>query len=51
MCIVDDIVVFGTGTNLEEATRDHDEKMRNFLSRCKEKVVKLNKKKSGTEKI
>ena len=44
-CIADDILVAGYGENEAEATADHNKNMRMLLNRCREKGIKLNKKK------
>ena len=38
------MVVYGVGDSIEEATSDHDKNLANFLMKCREKGVKLNKK-------
>ena len=43
--IHDDIVIFGSGDSIEEATSSHDLAFRALLDRCKERGLKLNKKK------
>ena len=43
--IADDILITGQGDTKEEACRDHDQNMKNFLTRCREKNIKLNKNK------
>ena len=40
--IADDIIVFGCGETVEEATADHGEKLRSLVQRCRERGVKLN---------
>ena len=45
LVIADDILIFGAGDTEEEAVRSHDAAMRALLQRCKEKNLKLNKKK------
>ena len=50
LCIADDIVIYGVGKNNEEATQDHDKKMREFLIRCRNKGIRLNKKKTELRK-
>lgn len=40
--IADDILITGQGETQEEAERDHDEKLKQFLDRCREKNIKLN---------
>ena len=41
----DDIVIFGSGDSIEEATSSHDLAFRALLDRCRERGLKLNKKK------
>ncbi|PFX14589.1 Retrovirus-related Pol polyprotein from transposon 17.6 [Stylophora pistillata] len=43
--IHDDIVIFGSGDNTEEATASHDVAFKALLDRCRERGLKLNKKK------
>ena len=43
--IHDDIVIFGSGDSIEEATSSLDLVFRALLDRCRERVLKLNKKK------
>ena len=50
ICIADDIVIYGVGKDKEEATKDHDKKMRMFLERCRNKGIRLNKKKTELRK-
>ncbi|KAK3728418.1 hypothetical protein QZH41_012269, partial [Actinostola sp. cb2023] len=40
----DDKVIYGVEETEEEATADHNKKLQQFLLRCKEKGMKLNKK-------
>lgn len=40
--IADDVLITGQGETQEEAERDHDEKLRLFLDRCRQKNIKLN---------
>ncbi|KAJ8356687.1 hypothetical protein SKAU_G00194810 [Synaphobranchus kaupii] len=40
--IADDVLVTGEGATQEEASKDHDEKLKCFLNRCKEQNIKLN---------
>ena len=42
-CIADDILVYGVGDTLEEATLDHDQNFASLLERCHHKSIKLNK--------
>lgn len=42
-CIVDDVLVGGKGSTLEEATADHDKNVLAFLERCRETNIVLNK--------
>ena len=43
--IADDILIYGTGDTHEEAVSSHDDAMRALLKRCRERNIKLNKKK------
>ena len=43
--IADDILIWGDGETIEEATANHDERQLTLLERCKQKNIKLNKKK------
>ena len=43
--IADDILIVGEGATDGEAEEDHDRKLRQFLDRCREKSIKLNKEK------
>ncbi|XP_054278887.1 uncharacterized protein K02A2.6-like [Macrosteles quadrilineatus] len=43
--IADDILIYGCGDTGEEASRDHDRKLRMLLLRAREKNLKLNRKK------
>ena len=43
LTIHDDIVIYGVGDTIEEATIDHNSKLMNFLTTCREKGVKLNR--------
>ena len=45
LTVHDDMVVYGVGETDEEATADHNNKLQQFLQRCREQGVKLNKKK------
>ena len=42
--VADDILVFGKGKTQAEAERDHDRKVRALMERCRERDLKLNKK-------
>lgn len=44
MTVHDDMVIYGVGDTEEEATADHNAKLKQFLQRCRERGVKLNKK-------
>ena len=44
-CIADDILIYGVGDTLDEATQDDDEHPIALLERCKEKSIRLNKEK------
>ena len=41
-CIADDVLLYGVGESLEEATVDHDRNLTQLLERCKAKSIKLN---------
>ena len=43
--IADDILIYGTGDPHEESVSSHDDAMRALLKRCRERNIKLNKKK------
>ena len=43
--IHDDVIVFGSGESIEEATASHDHAFKALLTRCRERFLKLNKKK------
>lgn len=43
--IADDVLITGEGATQEEAEKDHDEKVRGFLQRCRERDIKLNSEK------
>ena len=45
LTVHDDMVIYGVGDTEEEATADHNRKLQQFLQRCRERGVKLNKKK------
>lgn len=45
LCIADDILVFGEGTNHQEAETDHDRRLVALMERCSEKNIKLNQSK------
>ena len=49
LTVHDDMVIYGMGDTEEEATADHNVKLKQFLQRCRERGVKLNKKKLGKE--
>ena len=40
--IADDVLITGQGETQEAAERDHNEKLRLFLARCRQKGIKLN---------
>ena len=42
-CIADDILIYGSGDTVAEATRDHDRNLIALLRRCREKGIRLNK--------
>ena len=41
--IADDVTIVGKGATYEEALKDHDRNLTNFLERCHERNIKLNK--------
>ena len=45
LTIHDDMVIYRVGDTIEEATVDHNSKLMNFLTTCREKGVKLNRRK------
>ena len=45
-CVADDIILFGVGDTKEEAEKNHDDRLQALLQRCREKGIKLNRKKS-----
>ena len=42
-CIADDILIFGSGDNMNEARLDHDKNLLNLLERCRTTGLMLNK--------
>lgn len=40
--IADDVLITREGKTQEEANKDHDEKLRSFFTRCRERNMKLN---------
>ena len=48
--MADDIIAFGSGDNLDEASTDHDANLRALLQRCNTKGVKQNKDKVEIKK-
>ena len=45
LTVHDDKVIYGVGDTVEEASADHKRKLQQFLQQCRERGVKLNKKK------
>ena len=45
LCIADDILVFGEGSNYQEAEQDHDRRFVALMERCSQKNIKLNQNK------
>ena len=43
LCITDDILIYGCGDTIEEAEKDHDNKLKTFLNRCRDTGIVLNK--------
>ena len=42
-CIADDVLIYGCGDTVSEATRDHDRNLIALLDRCREMNIKLNR--------
>ena len=42
-CIADDILIYGVGNTLDEATQDHDKNLSMLIERCCQKSIKLNR--------
>ena len=42
-CIANDILMYGVGETLDEATKDHDKNLRSLLKHCEDKSIRLNK--------
>ena len=47
--IHDDMIVFGSGESTEEATASHDHAFKALLNKCRERGLKLNKKKTALQ--
>lgn len=45
VCVTDDIIVFGSGDKLDQASADHDLNLKLLLQRCRERKIKPNKEK------
>ena len=45
LTVHDDMVTYGTGDTEEEAEADHNRKLQQFLQRCRQREIKLNKNK------
>ena len=45
MCVADDIIVYGTGDDIQHATEDHDKKLGELLLRCRKKGIRVNRNK------
>ena len=50
VCVADDILVYGVGDNDQQATQDHDEKLRKLMTRCSEQGIRLNNEKTEMRK-
>ena len=50
VCVADDILVYGVGDNEQQATLDHDEKLRKLMTRCSERGIRLNNEKTEMRK-
>ena len=44
-CVADDVLIYGQGDNVEEATTSHDQNLEQFLLRCRDKHIALNEEK------
>ena len=44
-CVADDIIVYGVGDTRADAEKNHDQRLRALLHRCREKHIRLNSKK------
>ena len=42
--VADDILIYGCGDTLKEATLDHDRKLIALLNRCRQRGIRLNSK-------
>ncbi len=40
--IADDILITGVGSNMDDATADHDLKLHRLLQRCRSKEIRIN---------
>eukprot|EP00112_Aurelia_sp_Birch-Aquarium-sp1_P025746 Seg874.2 transcript_id=Seg874.2/GoldUCD/mRNA.D3Y31 product="Retrovirus-related Pol polyprotein from transposon 17.6" protein_id=Seg874.2/GoldUCD/D3Y31 len=49
-CIADDIIVIGSGDDVEEATKVHDQRLLTLLKKCKDVGIQLNKAKMQLRK-
>ena len=43
LCIADNILIYGCGDTVDEAEKDHDNKLKTFLKRCRDTGIVLNK--------
>ncbi|CAG2232155.1 unnamed protein product [Mytilus edulis] len=43
--VADDIIIYGEGQTIENATLDHDRKLKALLDRCRERNIKINREK------
>ena len=50
VCVADDILVYGVGDKEQQATLDHDEKLRKLMTRCSERGIRLNNEKTEMRK-
>ncbi|VDI57759.1 Hypothetical predicted protein [Mytilus galloprovincialis] len=41
--VADDIIIYGEGQTIENATLDHDRKLKALLDRCRERNIKINR--------
>ena len=49
-CISDDILVYGTGNNVDEANSDHNVNLHNSMQKCRKHGIRLNREKAELQK-
>ena len=50
ICFADDILVYGTGNNVDEANSDHNVNLHNLMQRCRKHGIRLNREKAELQK-